>query len=121
LPRSEPRRRNNMTRVGSLREGIARMNTLSGTLADLGRQGFTRHFQVVGHRARTLDNGRALGPDQVLIPSACTWILPSVPSLRRSDSIGQRTDSSTRWKVAPWSGFGVAQKRPQRPSFMAAS
>ena len=43
------------------------MNTLSGTLADLGRQGFTHHFQVVGHRVRTLDGGGTFDPDQVLI------------------------------------------------------
>ena len=43
------------------------MSTLSGTLADLGRQGFTHHFQVVGHRVRTLDGGGTFGPDQVLI------------------------------------------------------
>jgi hypothetical protein len=49
------------------REGIAVMNTLSGTMADLDRQGFSHHFQVVGQRIRTLDGGGGFGADQVLI------------------------------------------------------
>jgi hypothetical protein len=31
---------------------------------------------------------------------------------------GQRTPGSATWKVAPWSAFGVAQRRPPCPSMM---
>ena len=43
------------------------MSTLSGTMADLDGQGLTHHFQVVGHRVRTLDGGGPFSADQVLI------------------------------------------------------
>jgi hypothetical protein len=46
---------------------MAVMNTLSGTMANLDRQGFSHHFQVVGHRVRTLDGGGVFDPDQVSI------------------------------------------------------
>jgi hypothetical protein len=43
------------------------MQTLSGAMDELARQGFTQHFAVVGNRLRTLDSGRAFGAAEVMI------------------------------------------------------
>ena len=43
------------------------MQTLSATMDDLARRGFTEHFAVAGDRLRTLDNGRAFGAEEVVI------------------------------------------------------
>jgi hypothetical protein len=43
------------------------MQTLSATMEDLARQGFTEHFAVAGDRLRSLNSGRAFGADEVVI------------------------------------------------------
>jgi hypothetical protein len=43
------------------------MKTLSATMEDLARQGFTQHFGVVGDTLRALGKGQVFGANEVVI------------------------------------------------------